>query len=172
MAASELRLGDTNLAPHLLCAAAVGRMIFEGDDAVDAVILDANPALMELFGRRDVVGKRLTELAPRLRDQDPDVLAALARVARGGPSQSPERFDMFVATANAWYSVSLFSPAPARFVALFDEALRRSDGRLSAVLASIDDLLFGLDLQCRFTDFHSRGQVALRRAGHVLGACR
>jgi PAS domain S-box-containing protein len=93
------------------------RMIFDGDEPRDFVYLAVNQAFESLTGLHDVVGKRVSELIPGIREADPEVFAIYGRVARTG---RPERFENYVEPLKMWFLVSAYSPQPGDFVAVFD----------------------------------------------------
>jgi PAS domain S-box-containing protein len=119
-------------------------MIYEAGAPRDFVYLDVNPAFTKLTGMRDVVGKKVSELIPGIRESDPALFETYGRVAAGG---QPEQFEMFVAALNHWFSVSVYSPSKDHFVAVFDvitqrkqveQALKQSERRYRAIGESID----------------------------------
>lgn len=126
------------------------RMLFESGRPVDWVYLDVNPAFDRLVGLGDVVGKRVTELIPGIRETNPDLFEIYGRVAQKG---IPESFETYVPGLDKWFFVSVFSPDQGLFVATFqvvterkraEAALRESETRvrakLNAVLAPEGDL--------------------------------
>jgi signal transduction histidine kinase/ActR/RegA family two-component response regulator len=70
----------------------------------------------------DVVGRRFSEVIPGIREADPDLLATYGRVATTG---RPEQFESYFPGLQAWFAISVYSPAPGHFVALFDEITGR-----------------------------------------------
>jgi two-component system, cell cycle sensor histidine kinase and response regulator CckA len=130
---------------HMIEGFAHCRMILEGGEARDFVFLDVNQALEELTGLEDVVGRRVTEVIPGIRDSNPELFAAYGRVASGG---EPEVLDTYVGALRIWLHISVYSPMAGHFVAIFDniterrraeEALRESEAELRAMfeLASV-----------------------------------
>jgi PAS domain S-box-containing protein len=98
------------------------RMLFEDERPVDLVYLTVNPAFATLTGLADVVGRRLTEVVPGIRETDPQLFEILGRVARRG---KPRTFETFVRALDKWFDMSVFSPRPDHFIAVFEDVTRR-----------------------------------------------
>jgi PAS domain S-box-containing protein len=98
------------------------KMDFDGDRPVDWTYLAVNPAFERLTGLAGVVGKKVTEAIPGIRDRDPELFDIYGRVAAGG---KPERFEMKVRSMDLWFSVSVYSPERGSFVAVFDVITER-----------------------------------------------
>lgn len=91
----------------------------EFDDAGrpwDFVYLDVNDVFSELTGLHDVVGKRVSEVIPGVRESNPEVLEAYGRVAAGGPS---EHLETELDQLGRAFSIGVYSPMPGHFVAIF-----------------------------------------------------
>ncbi|MEO8056101.1 MAG: PAS domain S-box protein, partial [Acidobacteriota bacterium] len=97
-------------------------MLFEASVAVDWVYLDVNPAFEKLTGLKDVVGKRVTEVMPGLREENPELFEIYGRVASTG---EPAVFEDNVPALKHWYAVSAYSPSKGEFVAVFDDITER-----------------------------------------------
>jgi PAS domain S-box-containing protein len=93
------------------------RMLYENGQPVDFVYLDVNPAFGDLTGLRDVIGRRVSEVIPGVRESNPEMFAIYGRVAT---TRQPERFETFLAPLGIWFRVSVYSPAPEHFVAEFE----------------------------------------------------
>jgi PAS domain S-box-containing protein len=129
---------------NMLDGFAYCRMLFDERGCPnDFVYLDVNAAFSRLTGLRDVVGKRVTEVLPGVRESQPELLETYGRVARSG---QPERFEIDFQPLKSWLSISVYSPQPDHFVAVFDnitdrkraeQALRESDQRKSEFLAML-----------------------------------
>ncbi len=78
-----------SLFDHMLGGFAHCRMHYEGDVPVDFTYLDVNPAFHRLTGLGDVVGRRVSEVIPGVRESSPELFEVYGRVARTGV---PERF--------------------------------------------------------------------------------
>ncbi|TDR79938.1 EAL domain-containing protein [Paludibacterium purpuratum] len=115
------------------------RMLYEGDRPVDFIYLSVNQAFGAQTGLQDVVGHRVSEVIPGIREADPELFEIYGRVARGGP---PETFETYVEALQMWFEISIYSPKPEHFVAVFDViterklaemALRSSEERFATV---------------------------------------
>ncbi len=116
-------LPGRSLFEGMLNGLAYCRMFFDAaGQPEDFVYLDVNSAFGALTGLRDVVGRRVSEVIPGIRERDPELFARYARVARGG---APERFETYVEALGMWFSISVYSPHPDHFVAVFDVITER-----------------------------------------------
>ena len=73
--------------------------------------------LETLTGLKDVVGRRVTEVVPGVRETDPELLRTYARVARTGV---PEKLEVFLKALQSWLSIWVYCPKKGFFVAVFD----------------------------------------------------
>ena len=125
--ASETALQQSNdtfhaLFENMLNGFAYCRMEYEDGAPVDFTYLKINGAFERLTGLKDVVGKRVSEVIPSIRQDDLELLEAYARVASGGPA---ERFERYVKSLQMWFSVSVYCPLKDHFVAVFDVITER-----------------------------------------------
>jgi diguanylate cyclase (GGDEF)-like protein/PAS domain S-box-containing protein len=89
---------------------------------LDWVYLAVNPAFEALTGLHDVVGKRISEVLPRTRDENPELFETYGRVATSGRH---EEFEIFFKPLGRWLHVSVFCPEPEHFVAVFEDVTER-----------------------------------------------
>jgi PAS domain S-box-containing protein len=108
----------------------------EQDHPVDFEYLAVNHAFESLTGMKDVVGKRVSEAIPGIREANPEVIELYGRVARTG---QPESFEAFVKPLGMWFSISAYSPKPEYFVAVFDVITERKRSE-QAIKAQLDEL--------------------------------
>ena len=106
-----------SLFENMLNGFAFCRMIFANETPVDFVYLSVNHAFATLTGLTDVVGRRVSEVIPGIREADPRLFEIYGRVARGGAA---ERFEIFVDALRMWFAISVYSPKHEHFVAVFD----------------------------------------------------
>jgi PAS domain S-box-containing protein len=93
------------------------KMVFENGKPQDFIYLSVNHAFEVLTGLKNVVGKRVTEVIPGIREADPKLFEIYGRVSLTG---KPERFELFVKALKMWFTISVYSPEKEFFVAVFD----------------------------------------------------
>ena len=76
-----------------------------------------NGAFETLTGLKNVVGKKVSEVIPGIRESDPELFEIYGRVALTGV---PESFETYVDALDMWYAISVYSPGKEHFVAVFD----------------------------------------------------
>ncbi|HEY4743014.1 MAG TPA: chemotaxis protein CheB, partial [Desulfuromonadaceae bacterium] len=138
----------------------------------DFVYLEVNNAFGRLTGLEHVVGKRVTEVIPGIRESAPELFEIYGRVALTGRS---EKFEIEFKPLSAWLSVSVYSMDREYFVAVFDditerkrtqEALAESEAQVRRKLDSIispegdignlelEDVIDAPVIQSLVDDFH------------------
>jgi PAS domain S-box-containing protein len=98
------------------------RMIYDQGCAQDFIYLDVNRSFESLTGLKNVVGKRVSEVIPGIRESDGELFETYGRVALTG---KPERFELYVKALQMWFSISVYSPEKEHFVAVFDVITER-----------------------------------------------
>jgi len=96
------------------------RMLFdEKGRPRDWVYVAVNPAFERLTGLRDVVGKRMMEILPRTRDENPELFEIYGRVVGSGRR---EEFEIDHKPLAMRLRISAFRPEPEHFVAVLVDA--------------------------------------------------
>ncbi|OGR88659.1 MAG: hypothetical protein A3A86_06375 [Elusimicrobia bacterium RIFCSPLOWO2_01_FULL_60_11] len=98
------------------------KMIFEDNKPQDFVYLDVNVAFGELTGLKDVVGKKVTEVIPKIRESNPELFEIYGRVALTGKA---EKFETYLESLSIWFSISVHSTEKGYFVAVFENITKR-----------------------------------------------
>ncbi len=112
-----------SLFEHMLDGVAYCALIFDDRGApADFVYLDVNSSFGRLTGLAEVVGKKVSEVVPGIRESNPELLEIFGRVAASG---KPERFESEIHPLGIWLSIGAYSPEPGKFVAVFDNITER-----------------------------------------------
>ncbi len=138
---------------HMAEGVAYCRMLYDEEGRPhDFLYLDVNAAFGRLTGLQDVVGRRLTEVIPDIREKHPELFELYGRIARGS---GPEKFDIHFSPLDQWLSLSVFSPASDHFIAVFENITERK--RIEEKLAWL----------ASFPERHPIPIVEVDRAGRV-----
>jgi PAS domain S-box-containing protein len=98
-------------------------MIFDKHNRpIDWIYLDVNNAFVQLTGLKNIVGKRVTEAIPGIRDNNPELFKIYGNVALAGKSKT---FEIFFKSLNVWFKIRAFSPEKEHFVAVFENITER-----------------------------------------------
>ena len=116
-----------SLFENMLNGFAYCRMLFDEGRPQDFIYLAVNSAFETLTGLKNVVGKRVSEVIPGIRQSDPEVFEIYGRVALTGV---PEQFETYVNALGMWFAVSVYSPGKEHFVAVFDVITRAQACRI------------------------------------------
>lgn len=98
------------------------KMIYEGGQPRDFVFINVNSIFWQLTGLKNVVGRKVSEVIPGIRESNPDLFEIYGRVAATG---NPEIFETYVEALQCWYSVSAYSTEKGYFVAVFQDVTER-----------------------------------------------
>ncbi len=114
---SELDRSYSNLFQNMLNGFAHCRMLYKNGQPVDFIYLMVNRAFGEQTGLKNVVGRKFSEVIPNICALNPKLLEIYSRVALGGP---PEKFEIYLAPLQDWYSIAVYSPKPEQFISIID----------------------------------------------------
>lgn len=149
-----------SLFEHMLEGVAYCKMLFdENGSPVDFVYLDVNSAYSELIGLHDVVGKRVSELVPGIRESAPELFEVYGRVASTG---RPEKCEIYIKQLSLWRSMSVYSTDKGYFVAVSENITERK--RIEAELGESHHKL--QELTAHLTVTRERGRKAFARKVH------
>ena len=108
------------------------RLLFnDSGESVDFIFLEVNNAFDRLTGRQGVVGKRVSEIFPGIRDAYPELFASFDRVVKTGNS---EAFELEFKPLDTWLTLAMHSNEPDCCCITFDEVSRRKQLELELQL--------------------------------------
>ncbi len=97
------------------------KVLFDEDNKpIDYVFLLLNDAFEVFTGlmRKDVIGKKVTEVILGIKNAEPDLISIYGKVALTGKST---KLQLYFEPFRKWYSVSVFSHQKGYFAAVFDD---------------------------------------------------
>ncbi len=111
-------------------------LLDENNHPVDFVYLEINDAFERIttLKRKDVIGKRVTEAIPTIKDAHPELFEIYGQVALTG---KPTEFTIFFEPLKIWLSISVHCPRREYFVAEFENITERKKAE-ETVRAAID----------------------------------
>jgi PAS domain S-box-containing protein len=123
-----------SLFENMLNGFAFCRMIFdEKNRPVDFVYLDVNDAFEEItrLKREHVVGRRVSEVVPGIREAHPGLFESYGSTALTGEKFN---FELNFKPLGIWLNISVYSPQKGYFIAVFDNVTERkkAEARLRA----------------------------------------
>lgn len=101
------------------------KMIFDEENKpVDFVYLEINSAFEKITGlkRELVVGKKVTQAIPDIKDANPELFEIYGRVAL---TCKEERFEVHFKPLSMWLSISVYCPQKGYFAAVFEDITKR-----------------------------------------------
>ncbi|VVB55800.1 Methanogenesis regulatory histidine kinase FilI [uncultured archaeon] len=108
---------------NMLDAFAYCKMHFDDQGRpVDFVYLEVNSAFEKLTGLENVIGKKVTQVIPGIKESYPDLFEIYGRAALTG---KPEKFEIDFKPLRAWFSISVYSIEKEYFVTVFDNITER-----------------------------------------------
>lgn len=110
---------------NMLNGAAYHEMIFDEENRpVDYIFLDVNDAFESLTGlkKEEIIGRRVTEVIPGIRDSEPDLIGIYGEVVLTGEDRT---FELYFKPFAKWYFVSAYSSEKAFFVVTFHDITER-----------------------------------------------
>lgn len=150
-----------SLFDNMLNGLAYCRMLYEDGLPADFLYLSVNGAFATLTGLKNVVGKKVSEVIPGIRQTDPDLFDIYGRVTASGV---PERCEVYVAALQMWFAI--YRTEPEHFVVVFDSITERKraeekiadyvkllEGSMEGTLQAVSNMV---ELRDPYTSGHER----------------
>ncbi|HSA77607.1 MAG TPA: GAF domain-containing protein, partial [Nitrospirota bacterium] len=111
-----------SLFDNMLNGFAYCKMLYDDGRPQDFIYLEVNRVFENLTGLKNVVGKKVSQVIPGIRESYPALLEIYGRVALTG---KPESFEIYLEPLATWFFVSVYSTEKGYFVAVFDNITER-----------------------------------------------
>lgn len=96
--------------------------IIPSKDGIDFIYLNVNKSFERLTGLKNVAGRKISEVLPRIQKTDKILLEVFAKVSQTG---NPEVFEWYIESLQIWFNISVYSTEENYFIALFDRISER-----------------------------------------------
>ena len=139
-------------------------VVDERNVPVDYIFLEVNSAFEEKTGlvRDDLIGRRVTEVLPHIREDDFDWIGVYGKVALTGEAVS---FDQYVPRLEKWFSIAAYSPEQDYFAIVLrditqhkqaERKLRRSEWRFKGTFENAAVGFAQVSLEGRWLDVNTK----------------
>jgi PAS domain S-box-containing protein len=98
------------------------QVLFKNGKVDDYVYLQVNEAYYVQTGLKNVVGRRVSEIVPGIRESNPELFERYGRVVLTG---QPEKYETYVAPLKTWFFTSLYRLTEDTVVSVFDNITER-----------------------------------------------
>jgi len=150
-------------------------IVNDSSGPIDYVFLEVNKSFEGLTGlkKENIIGKRVTEVIPGIKDMQPDLIRLYGTVALTGKDCN---FELYFEPFQKWYSISAYCPETGYFVSIFEDITERKN--LEKTLIEIEDrerrrighdLHDGLGQLLTGLAFKIRGLGRILEKGHLDG---
>lgn len=118
-----------SLFKNMLDGFAYCKMLYDDHERpVDFVYLDVNSAFGRLTGLENVVGKKVTEVIPGIKESHQELFKIYSQVALTG---QPKKFEIEFIPLSTWFSISVYSTERGYFIAVFDDITERKQADIA-----------------------------------------
>ncbi|MCK9151920.1 PAS domain-containing sensor histidine kinase [Methanobacterium alcaliphilum] len=142
-----------NLFENMLEGYAYCKMLFDEEgQPQDWIYLDVNPAFEKLTGLKNVKGKLVTEIIPKIKELEPELFETYGRVTLTGNSETKE---LWFKPLRIWLHISVYRPEKEHFVAVFEniterkkieEKLKFSEKKYRKIFENVQDIFYQTNL--------------------------
>lgn len=106
---------------------------------VDYIYVDVNPAYARMIGleKRELVGRRVTEVLSMLKDDEFDWVGVYGNVALTGEGI---RFEHYFEPLNCWYEITVYSDQPGYFGTIYHEITEKkaAEDEISELISKLE----------------------------------
>ena len=93
------------------------KIVFENNKVSDFIYKDVNPSFENQTKLSNVIGKKISEVVPGIKESNSKLFKIIERVVLSG---IPERFETYMPGLDSWFDITIYSIQTEHFVAVFD----------------------------------------------------
>ncbi len=174
-AALESEAQYHSLFDNMLDGFALCKMDYENGVPVDFTYLGVNNAFEKLTGLKNVKGKKVSGVIPKIKEDNPELFETFDKVAQSGQS---EKFETYIKSMEMWLNISVYSNRKEYFIAVFDviterkvmEQEREFDrNNLNALINNTADLMWSVDRNFNLITANTPfDEICTRNFGHSI----
>jgi len=113
--------------------------------------------------KEDIVGKRITEVIPGIKESRPNLISIYGKVALTGKAK---KFDLYFKPLRKWFAVSVYSPGKGYFVAVFHDIT--SSKEAEARIIHLNQLLLSVFHVSRLIFKEKDSNILIKRVCKIL----
>lgn len=136
----------------------------------DYEFIEVNPSFEKMTGlmSSDIVGRRVTEILPGIRQGKFDWVAYYGDIAINGTS---DEFEQFSEPLNRWYKVNVACPAKYYFVTFFTDISSQMKVLEEQITVNtfFNDIVVELDEDMRYLDYRSSDKFSFQKRTNMIG---
>ena len=106
-------------------------------EPIDFTYLAVNKAFEELTKLKHVIGKKVSEVIPGIKNDTPELFNVYGRVSKGG---QPELFEIYLEYFKMWFLVSVYCPEKGYFIAVFNVSSLKLEDEIKRLKEEVKDL--------------------------------
>lgn len=107
---------------NMLDGVAHCKMIYENGRPFDFIYLDVNDSFERHSGLKNVIGRKVSELVPKITELDQNLLDIYSEALSTG---KPQRFEIYVSSMKEWFDLSVYGLDNETFVSVFNNITSR-----------------------------------------------
>ena len=107
---------------NMLDGVAYCKLIYENGTPSDFVYIDVNDSFERQSGLKNVIGRKVSELIPKIRELDTDLLEIYGEAVSSG---KPQKSEIYLRSMNEWFDLSVYGLEDDTFVCVFNNITSR-----------------------------------------------
>ena len=151
-----------NLLDNMLEGYAYCKMLFDEEGRpIDWIYIEINNSFEQITGLKNIIGKKVTEVIPGVKELEPELFEKYGRVTLTG---NQETFETYFKPLQIWLNISVYCPEKDHFVAIFENIseskmaeikIKKQYNTLEGIINANNAPIFSVDTNYRYTSFNT-----------------